>query len=113
MTNQDINAAIAEKCGWRRAKGEELGIWIGPMGKSEQIIPNYCNDLNAMHEAVATLTREQYNDDEGFTYWLARITHGLDADGVEAGWNFYELQEANARQRAEAFLRTLGKWRDE
>ncbi len=39
---------------------------------------------------------------------LARVVHGPDADDV--GWNFYELQEATAAQRAEAFLRTIEKW---
>ena len=73
-------------------------------------VPDFTNDLNAVHSAVSKLTREQYDADDGFTYHLARIVHGPDADDV--GWNFYELQEATAAQRTEALLRTLGLWTD-
>lgn len=90
----------------RRNTGERCGpVYTDPC-------PDYLADLNAIHRAVATLTREQYDADEGFSYWLARVVHGLDADGIEVGWNFYEMQEATAAQRAEAFLKTLGLWQD-
>jgi hypothetical protein len=68
-------------------------------------------DLNAIYEAVKALDREtQYDSDEGFTYQLAKVVH---EDPDEAGWNFYELQEATSHQRAEAVIRTLGRYKEE
>lgn len=74
-------------------------------------LPNYLNDLNAMHEAVKTLPCEQYEDDEcGFTWNLARVIYG---NNKQDGFDFRDMQEATASQRAEAFLRTIGKWIEE
>jgi len=56
---------------------------------------DYCTDLNAMHEAEKTLTSMQLLDYIAFLF---------DAT--------YEAVLATARQRAEAFLRTLGKWEE-
>jgi hypothetical protein len=86
MTNEQINAAIAEACGW-----DHKPINCGGA--------NYCTDLNAMHEA------EKYLDtDELFRgYYLA-----LYDVTQSTRWPIH----ATARQRAEAFLRTLGKWEE-
>ena len=51
---------------------------------------DYCSDLNAMHEAENTIL----DTDLFYDYCL----------------HLGPLLRANARQRAEAFLRTLGKW---
>jgi hypothetical protein len=95
MTDEKINAAIAEACGRRRNPNGEWypdnGLKVGTQG-----IANYCNDLNAMHEAENGLNknlRNQYID------WLGTI--------YTDSWEF---ATATARQRAEAFLRVLGKW---
>lgn len=143
MTDREINEAIAEACGWVwyripktpsetrvyrclfhpsiheidqspewlvRADGTE-GICNWEYMQRDGHVPDYCKDLNAVHSAVATLTRERYDADDGFTYHLARVVH---QDPDEAGWNFYELQEATARQRAEAFIKTVcpEKWKE-
>jgi len=98
MTDQQINAAIHAALG-------------NPMGCPRCSEPecaynsglNYCDDLNAMHEAERTLTHygqiHAYvnylqNRDDGHTHLLLLETH------------------ITARQRAEAFLRTLGKWEE-
>jgi hypothetical protein len=57
--------------------------------------PDYCNDLNAMHEAEKVLT---------FKDWEFYCD--------ELGGSFQGCAHATARQRAEAFLRTLGKWEE-
>jgi len=113
MTDEQINAAIAEACGWKlqgspehqkATIGWEFGYQfvIMPTGEviSRNSIPNYCTDLNAMHEAEKLVT-----SDWNLTYsnQLARIT---DAHYSDDPCFFC----ATARQRAEAFLRTLGKW---
>ena len=89
MTDEQINAAIAEACGW----GEECVLNTDGNRVWVTNFPLYCTDLNAMHEAEKTLTSAQLLDYIAFLF---------DAT--------YEATVATARQRAEAFLRTLGKW---
>jgi hypothetical protein len=78
MTDEQINAAIAEAL-----NADEH--WM--------IQKDYCNDLNAMHDAEKTLTSAQLLD------YVALLFDSC-----------YEATLAAARQRAKAFLRTLGKW---
>jgi uncharacterized protein (DUF488 family) len=68
----------------------------GQGGNAYQYLPNYCTDLNAMHRAEGVLTKEQTDE------YIALL---FDAT--------YEATLATARQRAEAFLRTLGKWEED
>jgi hypothetical protein len=93
MTEEQINRAIAEACDICHVAK------VVPMYKTPQgwvlDCPDYCNDLNAMHEAEKTLTSAQLLD------YVALL---FDAT--------YESTLATARQRAEAFLRTLGKWEE-
>jgi hypothetical protein len=102
MTNKQINAAIAETCGWK-SKEETNGVpWLWQRTKSDYTIessmepPDYCNDLNAMHQAEWSLTDDQ----------LWRMARNIERNDEQ--WYF----RATARQRAEAFLRTLGKWEE-
>lgn len=98
MSDEQINIAIAEACGWK-------DVWLPdrsglPVGTSPENIfghiPRYCNDLNAMHEAEKVLTRDQI---EVFCEQLLPKHHGI-------WWGIH----TTARQRAEAFLKTIGKW---
>jgi hypothetical protein len=60
--------------------------------------PDYCNDLNAMHEAEKVL-----RDKELLFEYAMHISNS----------HHYEyLLRATASERAEAFLKTLGKWED-
>jgi len=106
MNDEDINRAIAEQLGLTYAP-----IYIGDgldfdeyshawrrNGKAT-LPPNYCCDLNAMHEAEKTLENHQL---WMVTTALAGIVH-----------EDTPIAHATARQRAEAFLRTVGKWRGE
>ena len=96
MTDEQINQRIAEACGWRWDQGYR---WKDSSGLSAFAwdIPDYCTDLNAMHEAEEMLDFNQLRDME---------------DSVS--FRFAALPfHATARQRAEAFLRTLGKWDDQ
>ncbi|CAB4135993.1 hypothetical protein UFOVP917_25 [uncultured Caudovirales phage] len=99
MTNEQIDATIAEACGWTDIfEHPEFGL----MGvKSEThgcrtAVEHYSGDLNAMHDAEATLTNANMHVME------VQLKYVLSAG------EFYF--HATARQRAEAFLRTLGKW---
>lgn len=125
MTDNEISIAIAEACGWvwyrlpsvsegRRYKCLFLpGLheyegqspeWLVRADGSESIcnmefmsreglVQDYRNDLNAMHEAekrLGDIQRGQYEDE---------LTMRTD-----------NAIYATADQRAEAFLRTIGKW---
>jgi len=119
MTDEQINAAIAEACGWRlqgspehqkATDGWQFGhtFAINPSGEvvSRNGIPKYCNDLNAMHEAEQHQWRKSYFSRYDYVDQIGKILK-------KHHWNRMEpvdMLDATARQRAEAFLRTLGKW---
>lgn len=65
---------------------------------------NYCNDLNAMHEAEKVLEKQQVREYQTYMYDMA-----CEIDNTYGRWMPYS---ATARYRAEAFLRTLGKWEE-
>ena len=90
MTNEQINRAIAEACGWK--EGVERFVQNLPLMKAP---PDYAHDLNAMHEAENVLT------DDDWDLYCTELGHSL-------RW----CAHATARQRAEAFLRTVGKWEE-
>ena len=76
----------------------ERTFWTDGDGKVASI-PNYAGCLNAMHEAEETLHKDsRYHLNGGFGLYLVALEHNV---------------SATARQRAEAFLRTIGKWEDE
>lgn len=64
-------------------------------------IPNYPEDLNAMHEAEKTICGADFDTDEWKLYLvnLDRVINKRRA-------------HATAAQRAEAFLKTLGLWEE-
>ncbi len=102
MTDEEINAAIAEACGRKRRPD---GDWYPDNGTAgTQAILNYCKDLNAMHEAEMRLTKEQVREYQTYMYDMA-----CEIDNTCGRWMPYS---ATARYRAEAFLKTLGKWED-
>ncbi len=105
MTDEQINKAIAEACGWEQItqdnKPEEIWEHKNPpyMCRVESKIPDYLNDLNAMHEAEKMLNRESgYHEIGGYGLYLVALEHNA---------------SATARQRAEAFLRAIGRWEEE
>jgi len=116
--------AIAEACGWQMIQrpltdqdGEIPGHvevrWFHPKIHTSayplyalpQNPPDYLNDLNAIHEAEKTLTRVQR---------VKFVTELCGLAGVK--WkptSHFDTIHATAAQRAEAFLRTIGKWEDD
>jgi hypothetical protein len=103
MTDEKINIAIAEACGWTGFNPDNIPDCLqytarSPSGKWG-LIPDYCNDLNAMHEAEKVFTTALY----------CRYINEL-CDLTIKGNN--SMYMATARQRAEAFLRTINKWEE-
>jgi hypothetical protein len=112
MNPEQQRIAIAEACGWELKSNGLSPMWSWQNESlthrikwvahkemaSQGVLPDYLNDLNAMHEAENVLTNEQWWLLVGF---LAEICGG----GVAL------CISANAAQRAEAFLKTLNLWR--
>jgi hypothetical protein len=97
MTPESQRIAIAEACGWEE---ESFGpSWYESVTK----MPDYCNDLNAMHEAVKTLPQNM--KPRYFSCLCAVVS------GAISLYGYSEATEATSAQRAEAFLRTLNLWK--
>ena len=69
-------------------------------------IPDYLNDLNAMHEAESNLPPEQ----RGLLRFHIESILDQKHYGTIALADWCEQYCATAAQRAEAFLKTIGKW---
>jgi len=93
MTDEQINQRIAET-----AKYYENTHY-----PDIKRIPNFCADLNAMHQAEKNLVGGISAE---YAEHLLEVTGRNWSDDIQ----FFC---ATARQRAEAFLRTLGKWEEE
>lgn len=113
MTNRQINKSIAEFCGWkeldfhldgRRILGDRPEFHEGKLKSYtvDQYVPDYCNDLNAMHEAMKTLSEEQVEKVwETLCDMIPFYPHSF-RNGL--------VFDASAILRAEAFVRVIGKW---
>ena len=114
MTNEQINAAIARECGWTDCRVIQKATSDGcksvaygiPNGYGYDVIcPFFATDLNAMHEAEKWMISSlRLLDFWKFSEKLKQI--------VPANLGDDSYIHATARQRAEAFLRTLGKWEE-
>ena len=105
MTNEQINVAIAELLGWTDISQYTQAVdgWYGyePENGPHSQIPNFCNDLNAMHEAEKML-----NDEQTEIYFLDLMClYGKWPKSIQA-------IQATAKERAETFLKTLEKWEE-
>lgn len=108
MTPQQINIAIAEACGWIKVRQhwERNGEmrWNNDALHYLQL-PDYCHDLDAMHEAWCQISPPKHYE---FRKHLQQIVL---RDGHTHG-PCRSCCNATAPQRAEAFLRTIGKWEE-
>jgi hypothetical protein len=71
-----------------------------------RFLPNYCNDLNAMHEAEKFLSAVPPKPEEKSD--IARYREILCVVTLMKGGPI----TATASNRAEAFLKTIGKWEE-
>ncbi len=116
--------AIAEACGWTNIDkylgnqplpftrefigGTDDGLAEGEDTLGHQIkpLPDYLNDLNAMHEVEKALEECVQAD-------FARELFAVIGCSIEGGIDFsmaFEIGTASPAHHAEAFLRVLGKW---
>ena len=113
MTKEQQRIAIAEACGWSkprkaRLQGRPVTYWLPPDSSYmdsriyEQQLPDYLNDLNAMHEAEKKLSNEKK---EAYAVTLHNIC------GNVPFW--FGIAHATTAQRTEAFLKTLNLWEED
>jgi hypothetical protein len=113
MTPEQQRIAIAEFCGWNWEGDEKFllnphpdrKLWMRIQDEDYHFLPDYPNDLNAMHEAKKHLNQ---NQQDAFLRELQMVTTTQRSDEY---W-FWECTNAAAAQESEALLRTIGKWKD-
>jgi hypothetical protein len=124
MSPEQQRIKIAEACGWT-IHGTKFRIYGNPDDPFSSVsachdlygfprtggddwIPDYLNCLNAMHEAEKVLA-----DNEERQYKYISILVGKDWSESWAFTDAGKAIHATAAHRAEAFLRTLGLWKDD
>lgn len=129
MKPEDQRLAIATACGalhhrWGRIvdgnpQCEDCCQFLSEDSSNHCVlaeVPDYLNDLNAMHEAEATLNREQRDVFASELYALLPCdeNHGPIFSEPDSGDvmspSMFQISFAPADQRAEALLRAIGKW---
>ena len=112
MTEEKQRIAIAEACGWKANANNPKFYRLneGPI-RHWSALPDYLNDLNAMHEAEKVLSVDGVRS---FNRELTSIVSNTKAARLSRGESNAVCYEwhATAAQRAEALLRTLNLWRD-
>lgn len=113
MSPEAQRIAIAEACGWtdpRTGPYGRLYMFKANSGIGEQP-PDYPTDLNAMHEAENVLTAYQrQKHGQQLQEILNEAVVGFVEDYARQLAGLSRVASATAAQRAEAFLRTIGKW---
>jgi len=110
MKPEKQRIAIAKACGWTWTNKcpehgkQTIKFWLnehtGRKVYYDSSLPDYLNDLNAMHEAEKT-----FQDNATLWHKYASI---INKDYVNQPYTI----GATAAQRAEAFLRTVGRWEE-
>ncbi len=117
MKAEAQRVVIAEACGWvyYPEHNHGFGGWgcckIGQPVTSCDRIPDYLSDLNAMHEAEKVF----YSDPDKSVRYAEFILDVLEIPHafVGGGRCAFLTNHATAAQRAEAFLRAIGKWEED
>lgn len=97
--------AIAEACGWKGPfvhydswSRVPVGLYADSPNFADQPVPDFLNDLNAMHEAELLLLPFESDAWQTYAGWLSHLTPLGGQD------------HATASERAMAFLKAIGKW---
>jgi hypothetical protein len=131
MNEQAQRIAIAQELGWKPDDDGDgtgwKGSWIHQRligckptfhkGKVvsyliEQTVPDYLNDLNAMREVEKLLIGDDPKVEVrrvDYCLWLTMLISAAKQGGAVSE---FDKLHATARQRAEAFLRAIGKWKN-
>jgi hypothetical protein len=123
MKPEQQRIAIAEECGWTPTPE---GLFtkdpagLKPPYKNAEHLPDYLNDLNAMHEAEKVLNNAQGADYVKALDMILRRDQNANGtweihcacDEKTVCYRIFPFVHATAAQRAEAFLRTINKWEE-
>lgn len=139
MSPEAQRIAIAESVGWEPSG--KTGIWYHVklgfrtmqesavhkkriemgLGDANSMMPDYLNDLNAMHEVEAMAknwSADKYAEyvkhieDMMPTVCLLPLHPDPKYQKNDLFADIFALVHATAAQRAEAYLRTIGKWKE-
>ena len=112
MNKEQQGIAIAEACGWtaeqdsngywravNKKNGNAVELWLSEQNVWSVGIPDYLNDLNAMHEAMLLHPRKLLLRNFLYLEVLEDPTNKTN----EPAW-------ATAKQWATAYVKSLGKW---
>lgn len=91
QTDHEINIAISEILGWERVASTNIFLRPGESATEDEL-PDYCNDLNAMAKAESALTDDEFSR---FGWLLLKSEPNIECR---------QYVSATARRRAEAFL---------
>jgi hypothetical protein len=125
MNDVDIRIAIAEFCGWKWMPPASLihpskeKNWCMDPDSDDEIIlelrldlPAYTTSLDAMAMAERHLLARP-------SWWTAynaklfEVAAGVNlSNGVASARDIFSVIHSTARQRAEAFLKAVGKWKE-
>lgn len=113
MSPEAQQIAIAQACGWTIENA--CGSWVGKpkceVGPMDDL-PDYLNDLNAMHQAEKVLMLKEKQYFYAVNLLAVFALNNPPVEETQHGRAFFIAAHASAAQRAEAFLRTLGLWQD-
>jgi len=104
---EDKRIHIAGLCGWIQIHksafhGILVGILTGLTRRTLLPIPDYLNDLNAMHEAEKLLRSEAQVDS-----WYVNMKRVVVVEDSNLNTPTTQAMHATAEQRAEAFVLTM------
>ena len=111
MNEENQRIFIAEARGWKTKSDSPNWTYYRPDGRGwNGCLPDYLKDLNAMHEVVSSrVEAEGFPFQEKYTHELRAVVTRRRRGCNKIQIDFW-MAEATAAQRAEAFLRAIGKW---
>lgn len=127
MNDAEMRISIAEACGWKRVTlrdgwGDVWEDWKNDAQPFKSGLPDYPSDLNAICEAIKSLPpdRPHSSNPNDYPTWMFN-SHLCKVLGIQLFENghfvgnqdsLFKFVNATARDRAIAFLKTIGKYHD-
>jgi hypothetical protein len=113
MTPEQQRIAIAKACGYQKGWNYKSGY---PADFTQEwhidSLPDYLNDLNAMHDAEKNFSASSEQMRYAFNLLnVMKLQVKYEDDDLNVDYCWHACR-ATAAQRAEAFLRTLNLWKD-
>lgn len=121
LSDDELNIKVAESCGYTHHSTQELvdGLkasghvisnypvgyfWRNPAGQIVAV-PNFCNDLNLIYQAEEFLTGKLAGDYDSILWIILKEEWYK----VSRNTTILSSWHATARQKAEAFVMTMGE----